>query len=144
MKASEIKISYLNDKLEKVLIPNSQTIYNLIKIHCNLSNIEIHEEVKVVLLSKANILIGICDLPKDSIMNCSINIKLLLSVVLRAKSSNIILVHNHISRNINPTDVDKRITTALKNACDMVDIKLLDHLIISKESYFSFKDGSFL
>lgn len=139
MKASEIKISYLNDKLEKVLIPNSQTIYNLIKIHCNLNNIEIHEEVKVVLLSKANILIGICDLPKDSI-----NIKLLLSVVLRAKSSNIILVHNHISRNINPTDADKRITTALKNACDMVDIKLLDHLIISKESYFSFKDGSFL
>lgn len=139
MKASEIKISYLNDKLEKVLIPNSRTIYNLIKIHCNLSNIEIHEEVKVVLLSKANILIGICDLPKDNI-----NIKLLLSVVLRAKSSNIILVHNHISRNINPTDVDKRITTALKNACDMVDIKLLDHLIISKESYFSFKDHNFL
>ena len=145
MEASEIKVPYLNDNQEKIIIKDSQTVYNLIKKNCELSNIEIQEEeVKVVLLNSVNIVIGIFDLPKEGITECSINIKLLLSVVLRAKSSNIILVHNHISRNINPTDVDKRITTALKNACDMVDIKLLDHLIISKESYFSFKDHNFL
>ncbi|PIB31822.1 hypothetical protein BFP78_08105 [Gaetbulibacter sp. 5U11] len=139
MKASEIKISYLNDKLEKIIITDSQKVYNLITKYWDLNKIELQEEVKVVLLDEVNTVIGICDLSKDSI-----NIKLLLSVVLRAKSSNIILVHNHTSTNINPTDEDKRITIALKNACDMVDIKLLDHLIISKESYFSFKDGSFL
>lgn len=142
MKASEINFSNLTNKLEKVEIANSQAIYNFIKIHYDLSNIEIQEEVKVALFNNGNILIGIFNLPKESIINC--NIKLLLNIVLRAKSSKIILVHNHISGNINPNDVDKRITNALKNACDIVDIKLIDHLIISKESYYSFKDHNFL
>lgn len=143
MKASEIKVSYLNDNPEKVIIKDSQTVYNFIKKQFDLSNIEIQEEVKVVLLNSVNIVIGIFDLPKESIKDCSINIKLLLSVVLRAKSSNIILVHSHISKSIRPSDVDNRVTNALKNACNIVDVKLLDHLIISKESYFSFKDHNF-
>ncbi|MEM5540718.1 JAB domain-containing protein [Olleya sp. AS48] len=140
MKVSEIKVSYSNDNPDRVKIKDSQSVYELIKCHWNDDLIELQEEVKVVLLNRANIVIGIYDLAKGGITGCVVDIKLILSVALKAVSSHIILVHNHPSGNLKPSEADKRITSSLKKACVIIDITLLDHLIISKESYFSFKD----
>lgn len=144
MKASEIRVSYLNDNPEKIIITDSQTVYNLIKKYWDLNKIELQEEVKIVLLDEVNIVIGIFDLSKRGLSESAVDVKLALSVALKELSSNIILVHNHPKGDLNPSKVDMRMTNILKNACDVVDIKLIDHLIISKKSYFSFKDRSYL
>ncbi|WP_452221431.1 JAB domain-containing protein [Lacinutrix salivirga] len=140
MKVSEIKVSYSNDYPEKVIIKDSQSVYELIKCHWDDNLIELQEEVKVVLLNRANIVTGIYDLSKGGITGCIVDIKLVLSVALKAIASHIILVHNHPSGNLKPSEADKSITNKLDKASKLVDVSLLDHLIISKDGYYSFKD----
>ena len=50
------------------------------------------------------------------------------------------MVHNHPSGTLTPSDADKNVTRKLKNAGDLIDIKLLDSIIITRESYYSFAD----
>ena len=140
MKVNEITVSYSNDNPDKVKITSSKSVYELVKCHWDYNLIELQEEVKVVLLNRANIVLGIYDLSKGGITGCIVDIKLVLSVALKALTSHIILVHNHPSGNLKPSEADKSITNRLKKACDIVDITLLDHLIITKEAYLSFKD----
>lgn len=140
MKVSEIKVSYSNDNPDKVKIKDSQSVYELVKCHWDYNLIELQEEVKVVLLNRANMVLGIYDLSKGGLTGCIVDIKLVLSVALKALTSHIILVHNHPSGNLKASDADIRITNKLIKACEVVEITLLDHLIISKDSYLSFKD----
>ncbi|WP_458628278.1 JAB domain-containing protein [Winogradskyella sp. PC D3.3] len=140
MKVSEIKVSYSNEYPSKVTITNSNSVYDLIKSHWDTDLIELQEQVKVVLLNRANMVIGIYDLSKGGISGCIVDIKLILSVALKALTSHIVLVHNHPSGNLKPSEADKRITNRLIEACNIVEITLIDHLIISKDNYFSFKD----
>jgi len=140
MKVNEITVSYSNDNPNKVKITSSKSVYELVKCHWDYNLIELQEEVKVVLLNRANMVLGIYDLSKGGISGCIVDIKLVLSVALKALTSHIILVHNHPSGNLKPSEADKSITNKLNKACDIVDITLLDHLIITKEAYLSFKD----
>ncbi|WP_033959940.1 JAB domain-containing protein [Psychroserpens jangbogonensis] len=140
MKVSEIKVSYSNENPNKVKIDSSESVFELVMNHWDNNLIELQEEVKVVLLNRANIVIGIYDLSKGGITGCIVDIKLILSVALKAVTSHIVLVHNHPSGNLKPSEADKRITSRLNKACEIVEISLLDHLIISKDSFFSFKD----
>ena len=70
-----------------------------------------------------------------------LDIKLLLSVALKSLASGIALIHNHPSGNLKPSKADIQITKKVKKACNYVDIVLLDHLIISKNEYYSFTDN---
>ncbi len=54
------------------------------------------------------------------------------------------MVHNHPSGNLKPSSADIQITEKLKTACKLLEIDLLDHLIITKDSYFSFADEALL
>ena len=71
-----------------------------------------------------------------------VDIRLLLSVALKTAATGIRLAHNHPSGNLKPSEVDKELTNKIKKASEYMDIKLLDHLIITKNEYFSFaEDG---
>ncbi len=140
MKVSEIKVSYSNENPDKVKIKSSHCAYELLRTQWDSNLIELQEEVKAVLLNNANVVIGIYNLSKGGITGCVVDIKLILSVALKSLSCNLILAHNHPSGNLKPSESDKNITSRLNKACDMVEIKLLDHLIISKNGYYSFKD----
>ena len=59
---------------------------------------------------------------------------------LKANASSIILSHNHPSGNISPSDTDISLTKKIKRAGDALDMSVLDHLILSDESYYSFAD----
>ena len=88
--------------------------------------------------------LGIYELSKGGSTSSVVDIKIILSVALKTHSSSIIIVHNHPSGNLQPSEADKRLTKRLKSACDVVDLALLDHLIITKESFYSFKDNDLL
>ncbi|WP_299398674.1 RadC family protein [uncultured Gelidibacter sp.] len=140
MKVSEIRVSYSNENSDKVKIHDSNSVYDLVKYHWDYNLIELQEEVKVVLLNRANVVIGIYELSRGGLTASVVDIKLILSVALKALASSIVLIHNHPSGNLKASEADKSITSRLKKACDIVDISLLDHLIISKDGYLSFKD----
>lgn len=140
MKVSEIKVSYINASPKRVKIKNSQDTYDVVIKHWDLNIIEFQEEVKVLLLNRANVVLGIYELSKGGVSGSVVDIKIVLSVALKCNASSIILVHNHPSGNLTPSEADKSITNRLKEASKSVDIALLDHLIISKDGYNSLKD----
>lgn len=144
MKVAEIKVSYSNRNKDKFKITSSQSVYDLVINHWDLNIIEFQEEVKVVLLNRANIVLGIYEMSKGGITGTIVDIRIILAVALKSSASGIVLVHNHPSGNLDPSDVDRQITNKLKEASKLFDIILLDHIIISREGYYSFSDSGIL
>lgn len=140
MKIAEIKVSYSSNYGDVVKIAKSQDAYDLVMEYWNLDNIELLEEVKIILLNRANRVLGIHKLSKGGVSQSIVDIKLILSIALKCNATSIILVHNHPSGNLKYSKSDKSITSKLKDACRIVDLVLFDHLIVTKNDYYSFAD----
>lgn len=106
--------------------------------------IEHHEEMWAAYLNKANKLVGFHQLSKGSIDGTVCDIRILLQAALGCNASGVILMHNHPSGNLKPSQIDITLTNKAKNACALLDIKLLDHLILTYESSYSFADEGLL
>ncbi|MCQ4035767.1 JAB domain-containing protein [Kaistella montana] len=141
---SEIEVSYNPQRIVEYQISDSSKTYELMLSQWNWKEIEMLEEVKLIFLNRNNIVIGIYNLAKGGISQCTVDIRIILAVALKSLSTSIILVHNHPSGNLQPSQSDKEITKNLKEACKMVQIALIDHLIITKENYYSFADEGLL
>lgn len=74
----------------------------------------------------------------------AVDIRVVMSAALVAGATRMIVAHNHPSGTLKPSDDDKRMTEKIKAACELLDIQLLDHLIITRESYFSFADNDII
>lgn len=144
MKVSEIQVSYSNQNEKKIKITNSKTAYDMVLSYWSDRIIEYQEEVKLLLLNRANIVLGIHELSKGGTTGCIVDIKMVLAIALKCNAHGIILIHNHPSSNLNPSEADKSLTSKIKKACEIVDVNMLDHLIISKDGYYSFKDEGIL
>ncbi len=144
---SEIKISYKNSvtssKLNK--INASSDAAKILFDTWDNDTIELHESFKIMLLNNSNIVKGIYEISSGGITGTLVDIRILFAVVLKSLSTAIILAHNHPSGNLKPSESDKSLTFKIKQACDLLDIKLLDHLIITpSHSYFSFADDGII
>lgn len=140
MEVAEIKVSYSNNNPDRVQVTNSQMMFEVIMKHWDYNILEYQEQVKVILLNRANIVLGIYELSKGGISGTVVDIRIILGVALKCNASAIILVHNHPSGKLVPSEPDKAITKRLKEACNLLEVYLLDHLIISKFGYYSFAD----
>lgn len=140
MEVAEIKVSYSNTNPDRVQATNSQKIFEVIMKHWDLDILEYQEQMKVILLNRANIVLGIYEMSKGGISGTVVDIRIILGVALKCNASAIILVHNHPSGKLVPSEPDKVITKKLKEACNLLELYLLDHLIISKFGYYSFAD----
>ena len=81
-------------------------------------------------------------LSKGGITGTLVDVRLVLKNALEVGAVGLILAHNHPSGTLKPSDADKQITNKLKVAAESLDIKVLDHLIITENAYFSFADES--
>ena len=145
IKVAEITVSYKPCKAHKPLIKSSDDAYfHLLKFFPE-DTIALYETFVVGYLNRVNRLIGIYELSKGGITGTVADPRLILSVALKCAATGIILAHNHPSGNLQPSIADKEITQKIKNACEYLDIKLLDHLIIVPEGkYFSFTEEGIL
>lgn len=144
MEVSEIKVSYTNHNPDRIKVTNSQILFELIIRQWDLNIIELQEEVKVILLNRANIVIGIYEMSKGGISGSIVDNRIILAVALKCNATSIVLIHNHPSGNLNPSEQDKVITNKLKKACEILDLNLLDHLVVSRNAYYSFSDSGIL
>lgn len=144
MKVSEIKISYMNEVDEKIKVMESSEVYQVLKANWDLDTIELQEEFKILLLNQGNQVLGIKSMFKGGINTCSIDVRLIMGMALKANASALVITHNHPSGNLNASESDKRITSKIKECCELFDIRLLDHIIMAKNSYLSFADEGIL
>lgn len=144
MEISEIRVSYSNNKKDRLKITNSKQSYDILMACWNKATLELQEEFKVLLLNRSNQVLGIYHLSKGGTASTVVDAKLVFSVALKCNASSIIIAHNHPSGNLNPSEADKSITEKLKKAGKYLEINLLDHLIVTKDDFFSFNDNGLL
>lgn len=99
-----------------------------------------HEEFWIVYLNNSNKVIHKNQLSKGGITGTLVDVRLVMKTAIEVGATGIILAHNHPSGTLKPSEADKQITKKLKTAAESLDIKVLDHLIITEKEYFSFAD----
>ena len=99
-----------------------------------------HEEFWVLLLNKSNRLIRKQKLFSGGVDSTSIDTRMVMDECIRRKAVSIVLVHNHPSGDPKPSQADIAWTRKIQHACRSFDIKMLDHVVISDESFFSLAD----
>ena len=123
---------------QKVQIKSSRDIYDVMyPLISDLPN----EEFWVLHLNKANRLIEKEKISVGGIAGTVVDLKIILKSALQKLASALILVHNHPSGNLAPSDADLSITKKLKEAAHILEIAVLDHVIIGDKNYFSFADN---
>ena len=103
-----------------------------------------HEEFWAIHLNNNNKVIHQQQLSRGGLTGTVVDIKLLLKKGIEVLSSGLILCHNHPSQKLQPSSHDKQITQKIKSACSHLDIRVLDHLIVTENAYFSFADKGIL
>ena len=129
------------DALKKEIITSSTSVFELMQpVIGELP----HEEFWIIYLNNSNKVIQKNQLSKGGITGTLVDVRLVLKNALEVGATGIILAHNHPSGTLKPSEADKRITQKLKSAGESLDIKVLDHLIVTEKAYFSFADENLL
>jgi len=126
---------------EKPQISSSRNAYDLLKLH--LADLRT-EEFWALFLNQNNKVIHIAQLTQGGINQSIVDIRILFKTALEHFSTGVIISHNHPSGNLKPSAEDITITKKVKEAGDLMSIQLLDHLIITQNSYLSFADEGLL
>jgi DNA repair protein RadC len=129
------------DSIDKIQLSSSAAVYEYIQPF--LADI-VHEEFWAVYLNRANHVIERKKLSQGGISGTVTDIRLILKRALEVLATSLIVCHNHPSGNLQPSEQDKIITEKLKTAALQMEIKLVDHLIITDNAYYSFCDEGLL
>ena len=104
----------------------------------------LYEEFWVLFLNRSNRVISRMKLSQGGISGTVTDVRLAMKKAIECLASGIIVCHNHPSGNLNPSESDSKITQKIKEAGNLLDIQLLDHLIISDKDYYSFADNGLI
>lgn len=141
-KISQIKLTYCSEvkssEIPKVF--GSKESADFFRESFEEGEIEFQEYFKVMYLSKANKVLGIHTISMGGTDSTITDMKILFSGALLAKASSIIVCHNHPSGNLRPSFQDDSLTKRIAECSKILDIKLLDHVIISTDGYYSYQD----
>ena len=96
------------------------------------------------MLNRQNQILGYHQLSKGGMTGAVVDVRVIFQVALKASCTSIILSHNHPSGNLDVSDADRKITNQIKQAGVILDIPLLDHLIMTTDSYLSMADEGLL
>ncbi len=144
---NEISIKYQgNFKISQApKITSSVNAAELLFDTWNKDQIGLQECFKVMLLNNANRVKGIFEVSTGGITGTLVDLRILFAVVLKSLAVNLIISHNHPSGTLKPSEADKRLTEKIKKAGELLDIKILDHLILTPDGdYFSLADEGIL
>lgn len=125
--------------IPQVAINSSKDAYDYIK-QFYADDIDIFESSFILLLNRANITIGYAKISQGGVAGTVIDIKIVLKYVIDSLASGFIISHNHPSGNKNSSPQDDQLTKRLAGIAELVDCKMLDHLIITSESWYSYAD----
>ncbi len=138
----EIELKLRNVDIPEMQVHNSMDINTFLRKIWNEDSINVQEEFYLLLLNRRNVIVSYQAFSKGGTAGTVVDKKVILAIAVKALAESVIIVHNHPSGSLVPSEADKKITLELKEALKLADIPLLDHLIIvpDKEKYFSFAD----
>ena len=126
-----------SEVIERKKITSSHDAFEYMSLYLSDLN---HEEFWILLLNRANQVIAQQVIGQGGVSSTAVDLKKIFKQVFNYQASGIILAHNHPSGNINPSGQDNLLTRKISEAAKLMEINILDHLIISANSYYSYAD----
>ena len=141
---AEVQITYSSKvkSADRIKISSSEEAVNAFRAFW--PSYEHIEFTYMLLLNRQNQITGKYFLAKGGITGTVVDVRVIFQVAIKANSTSILLAHNHPSGNLQPSDADRKITRQVKEAGKILDIALLDHLILTEESFLSMADEGLL
>ncbi len=145
---AELKVSYRRGKpkdTSQIAMPfraaSPMSCEKYLRTVWDADTIELREEFVVLCLNGSHEILGWIRLCTGGFNHAQVDIRLLLGVALQTASTAIIVAHNHPSGDLEPSAEDYGITRRIAAACDTVGVRFLDHIILSRNGYYSFVDN---
>jgi DNA repair protein RadC len=110
----------------------------------NADTIQWTEESAMITLNRANEVISVDKLSSGGTSGVIVDAKVVFTIALKLTGHSIILAHNHPSGNLKPSEQDIEITRKLRSGGDILDIRVLDHIILSDSGYLSMSDEGYI
>lgn len=145
LELAEVKVIYKRSRRDAIKIINSKDCFEILYSLFNKDIIEYREEFFLLLINRASNLLGWIKLSIGGTTGTVVDPKIVFTLAVQTNACSIVLCHNHPSGNLCPSQEDITLTERIKNGGKLLDIKLLDHLIITPDgSYYSFTDDGLL
>lgn len=136
---------YQNTMTDRPYIKSSQDAVDIFKEIFKAEKMGLQEQFVVVFLNRAHQVIGCANLFMGGVASTIADVKIILAMALKVMSSAVLVAHNHPSGNLSPSTEDAKLTSKLKEALELMDMQLLDHVILGPDyNYLSFADEGLL
>lgn len=129
---------------ERPQIHSSKDAYEILMTIWDEGKIEYVEQFNILLINRANKVLGVYKVSTGGITGTVADPRQIFTAALKANACGLVLAHNHPSGTLKPSRQDEQLTSKMKEAGSFLDIKVLDHLIVTSESYYSFADEGLL
>ena len=137
---SEYKLTKVKSDFQRVLITSSEDGANFIRQFYS-DDIGIFESSFILLLDRSNHTIGYAKISQGGIVGTVVDVRLIAKYAIASLASSVILAHNHPSGNLKPSESDEKITQQVLEGLKLLEVKLLDHVILTETNYYSFADN---
>jgi len=137
---AEVKTTYSHHvkASDRPKISSSQTAYEICKLV--FPETGYREYFYILMMDRSNNLLGVNQVSMGGISGTIADPKVIFQTALKSNACSLILAHNHPSGNTSPSEADIKLTKKLKSAGEFLDLPILDHIIVSDDSYKSFAD----
>ena len=137
---SEYKLTKVKSDFQRVLITSSEDGANFIRQFYS-DDIGIFESSFILLLDRSNHTIGYAKISQGGIVGTVVDVRLIAKYAIASLASSVLLAHNHPSGNLKPSESDEKITQQVLEGLKLLEVKLLDHVILTETNYYSFADN---
>lgn len=139
----KLTIQKIESEYESIKITSSEDAYKLIRQFYD-DDVHIYESMFALFLDASNHVKNYVKISQGGVQGTVVDTRIIAKYAVDCLASGVILAHNHPSGNLTPSDADIRITKKVKDGLNTLDIKLLDHLIITDKRYRSFNDDGLI
>ena len=139
-KVAEVTLQYKSLREKQGKIISSQEAYSILLSTFRDGTIEYREYAKVLYLNQQNEVIAYNTISEGGLTETAVDVRMILQGALLTNATQVILTHNHPSGNLKPSIQDDHLTERLRKACEIMRINLVDHLIVTSNGYYSYKD----
>jgi DNA repair protein RadC len=140
-KFPEIKVKVTISEGDDVQVTNANVVVDIVRSVFNSDTLLWTEEMVMVCLNRNHKVVGYYKVASGGFSGVVCDPKVIMTIALQSAASSIVLAHNHPSGNLTPSVQDKNMTDKIKQACQLFDINLLDHIIVTDKGYYSFAEN---
>lgn len=141
---NEIKLSYSRKGNADKTVMSYHDVSEVFRAHFDAEQIDYKESFYALYLDQKNKVLGIKKISECGISSTLVDVRIIMQGALLCNASGIIVCHNHPSGNLKPSAEDIKMTEKIKEASKFLDFAVLDHIILTSESYYSFLDEGHL